>query len=992
MHSAHSVYLPRSPLLMVFAALLCLGGSTGNISAQSPEIGHYDVRRISLQDGLSSQLVSALCTDKRGLLWIGTNNGLYRFDGFRVTRLDHPANPALVLPVSILNSLKEDTLNNLMFASTLRGSRAIDLFSGQNIPDTDLGLPEGFLDSCTYVEKSPFGFYWLLNRQTIYKLVSTSYRHYTCQPYNQLKVIPLSKLVADPADPERIWILPNRSEAYFINGQDVQHFAIPQNPAHKSPTPGFNQLLYTSNGIFGLDLARNVYRFDPEHQQFELFNHQYNLYNLFPSMEAVDESLKQKSDLRCNLDIWHGQKLFGTNLGLFIVRNKTSKFEVIEPLRGIEVRGIQTDSSGHWWAGTSESIFEGHKQGPGLEQFALDKAWDFLPIADHIFMVAKELATGIGFWDARKHQVVSETTLPQSISGSEKINAALSLCRDKEGSIWVGSNHQLWWAPSAAPSRFRPFQDFRTGNILHQENVRALLPDPVSGVWVGSESGLSRIVYNAQQQRYETAPGFSRLAGIYISDLFLDKHHRLWIATKGKGLACLNLNDLNAPIEWFNSSNGLCNDFACRIESSHNDEILWISTHNGISRFNVNKGSFQNFYEDSGFPSNEFNSAASAHFDDGTILFGGVSGLIKFHPDSIPVSTFQHKVILTAIKIYDQRIDSFQTINYTTPDGIRLSAYPEYLEFQLGSTEYTTPAMMRFRYRMRGLSELWTYTSGEHEVKFIRLAPGNYVFEVQAVPMDGHFSSVLLLPVFVETPFYETWWFVALLLLLVAGILFLAYRYRLRQIFQEQQIRRQIADDLHDDIGNKLNIISILAQKIANNHSENSPKTIDLTKLIEVSRNALRSLHTMIWSVDSDKDQLLSLINRMQDFADDYLRPLSIRFQFEIPQQVPDREIHLKARHHIMLIYQELLTNIVKYTQPTLINIQINLNQNTMQIQILNNHHTSNNPAYSTVSTERGLGSVERRVNQFNGQFSWVEPSEEQQVFTLIVPRIYKPR
>jgi two-component sensor histidine kinase len=519
--------------------------------------------------------------------------------------------------------------------------------------------------------------------------------------------------------------------------------------------------------------------------------------------------------------------------------------------------------------------------------------------------------------------------------------------------------------------------------------VRALLADARSGVWVGSENGVLRIVYNAEQQRYETDPTVPNLQGITVSDFYQDRHRRLWIATKGKGVACLDMDNPRQPLNWYTSTDGLCNDFTCRIEGSKNDQVLWISTHNGLSRFEVQSGLFHNFYEDSGFPGNEFNSAASAGFPDGTLFFGGVSGLISFHPDSIPASSFQYRTILSAAKLYDKESGVLSILDLSNPAGISLPPYPKYIEFQLGSTEYAEPNKVRFRYRLHGLSELWTYTSGEREVKFIRLSPGKYIFEVQAIPLDGHFGKPVLLPLFVATPFYESWWFGILLLLAILGIAYLAYRYRLRQLLHEQRIRRQIADDLHDDIGNKLNIISILAQKIANKNSENGSKTGDLNKLIEVSRNALRSLHTMLWSVDSEKDNLSSLISRMQDFAGDYLQPLGIRFRFE-EQLATDRNIDLRARHHIIMIYQELLTNMVKYPHPALISIAIKLEQGTMYLHLINQHNPSTDPAFSAVSANRGLASIERRLSRIGGKFTWTETSETQQEIILVVPRIFK--
>jgi hypothetical protein len=599
----------------------------------------------------------------------------------------------------------------------------------------------------------------------------------------------------------------------------------------------------------------------------------------------------------------------------------------------------------------------------------------------------------MALWDMRRQRQIIDTTLLTGYKVTSEKPGMLTLCRDVKGAIWAGTSSQIKWAQPQRPYHFQDFVDPRTGKTLKAVYVRALIPDSRSGIWAGSEDGLIRIVYNESLQRYETDPSIQHLDGITISDLYIDRRQQLWIATKGKGIARLDLAHPEHGLKWYNDTDGLCNNFICRIEGSHHDSILWISTHNGLSRFNPQSGIFHNFYEDSGFPGNEFNSAASASFPDGTLLFGGVTGLIQFHPDAIPAYDFQYQTILSSARIYDKHSGALSTIPLTPATELRLPPYPEYIEFQLGSTEFVMPEKMHFRYRLHGLSELWTNTSGEHDVKFIRLAPGSYSFEVQATHLDGHFGKPILIPLFVATPYYETWWFKAVLVAFIIGLAYGAYRYSLQQNLRAQQIRRQIADDLHDDIGNKLNIIGILVQKIVNGRSTPDPATAknsDMVKLVEVSRNALRSLHTMIWSVDSEKDRLSILISRMQDFADDYLLPLNIPYRFDVMELLPDRDIDLAARYHTILIYQELLTNMVKYTNPTLITISLRLEtDHTLRLVLTNDHFQTSDPSNSGVSGHRGLESIERRLSRINGKIIWTENSNTQQIITLLIPRIF---
>ncbi len=261
------------------------------------------------------------------------------------------------------------------------------------------------------------------------------------------------------------------------------------------------------------------------------------------------------------------------------------------------------------------------------------------------------------------------------------------------------------------------------------------------------------------------------------------------------------------------------------------------------------------------------------------------------------------------------------------------------------------------------------------------------------MPIKGHFGPSVKVSVHVATPFYEAWWFSALLLAAIIGIAYLAYLYRLRQLLKEQTIRRQIADDLHDDIGNKLNILSILAQKIAGNirTGEATMQENNLQKLTEVSRDTLRSLHTMIWSVDPGKDRLQNLFSKMQDFSDDYMQPLNIQHGFLLPDPIPDRELNLKVRHHVMLIYQELLTNMIKHTNTRRIDTEISLPEGIhLEFTLKNEYNGSGGKPAPTISANRGHASIERRLQFINGSVRHVTESETGQSIVLFIPNIFK--
>lgn len=955
----------------------------GTSWAQNKPQPIYDVRRVSYTSEMQDQHVSALCAAPDGTAWVGTSKYLYRFDGFGIERLDSMSPP---FPVA---QLMLDTIagDQLIWACGPFGAKVFDLKTGRCLSEQEIGVSFILSGHYTSIAKSTAGFYWLLCGEQLFRLTKTGAKRYRCQLFGAIPPCVAPKLAADPLNPNGVWLLPKAHEAYYGENGAFRYLKIPFTKPPPSTVAGLAGLVSTAKGLTAWTAYRTVYRIDPNRATAQLDENPTAMDDLFPGIRDMDQFAKQKGLILAHIEMPNQCQLFGTNVGLFVVQKKWAAFKVVKPLVGEEIRGIYARGAKEWWVGTYNGLYKGSLDGEVCQQFDninMKGAWGFLPLTHNLQLLALENYKGISVWDAvGNKEVLNGTWLRHQ--EADWMMSQLAVCRDTQGTVWVGGYHGLLWAPPQYPLEFRPYLHPKTGQPLKISLIRTLLADVHSGLWVGWEKGLLHLAFKPETQSYEPDDNVPALEGIAISHLYRDRSDHLWIATKGAGLACLDLKNRKAPIQWYNSEQGLCNDFICRIEASHQGQVLWLSTHKGLARFDVAAQTFHNFYEDSGFYGNEFNSGASASFPDGTLMFGGISGLVAFHPNAIVVPNFRHKVAILAAKLFDPSSGKLEKTTFARTAALHLPPYPEYLELQLGTSAWLAPSTMRFRYRLRGASDLWTYTNGEPTVKFIGLTPGNYTFEVQPMPPDGHVGELVVLPISVASPYYETWWFKTCVLGLLAGIIYLLYRYRLRQLLREQQMRRQIADDLHDDIGNKLNIIGILAQKAANASSGTQLKQQDLAKLTDLSRNALRALHTMIWSVDADKDHLSNLLDRMQDFADDFLRPLSINFQFNGLETIPPRHINMQVRHHIVMVYQELLTNMVKYTHPERIAVSVALVEDALHILIHNHHQPNANATYEVASAKRGQDSIKRRLERIQAHAQWHE-TDGQQTVALRVP------
>jgi signal transduction histidine kinase len=311
----------------------------------------------------------------------------------------------------------------------------------------------------------------------------------------------------------------------------------------------------------------------------------------------------------------------------------------------------------------------------------------------------------------------------------------------------------------------------------------------------------------------------------------------------------------------------------------------------------------------------------------------------------------------------------------------------------LGVNDFIRSNKTQFRYRLTEISDDWSYARGADKIRFFQLPAGDYNLEMQAIALDGHLAPPVFVHMHVHAPYYETWRFRTIFLALVILLSYLAYLYRLKQVLREYTIRQQIADDLHDDIGNKLNIVHILVQKIINMHRENNQIFPEETfkKLIAINRETLQSLRTLIWSVDPKKDRLANLLNRMQDFAHDYLLPLNIHCHFDLPKIGSEKEIKPDVRHHVILIFQELLTNMVKHSSPKEIYVSATVeNNNGLELTIENIRHVTSQKYLDSTSGNQGKFSLERRLNKIGGKIRLLESSQLSQKMVLFFPNIFK--
>ncbi|MEM7298468.1 MAG: ATP-binding protein, partial [Bacteroidota bacterium] len=442
-------------------------------------------------------------------------------------------------------------------------------------------------------------------------------------------------------------------------------------------------------------------------------------------------------------------------------------------------------------------------------------------------------------------------------------------------------------------------------------------------VWLGSNFGFQSIrneeisLYEYDQENLKSGPAFN-----FISGFFEDKWGRIWIATFGGGVSCLD-REKNTFFH-LNKADGLSNNICSAIEG--NDRHVFVSSNGGISRIDIESLEIVNYTISDGLTSNEF-AIASSYKHNNDFLFGNVNGLVAFKADDLIDSIYNSAPTITNF-----------IANYTSAPYARiqktLDVYPSDKIFSL---EFSTMAMKEldqlvYQYKMDGFNDSWVSTDPSNRRATYILPPGEYVFNVKAINKQIE-TETRALRVVVHPAYYQTWWFFTLVGLAAITLVVLLSRYyshqqlkeKLRKLEVQQKIqseRERISRDLHDNVGSQITYIATSINNLS--HNENTEQLKDLG---DFTRDTMRQLRETIWVINHDEVTLDELRTKVVDFLSEILRPHA-----EMTHQVifPDTDQKLNPTRaiNIFRIIQEAVNNSIKHANAQKLTITLELNDN----------------------------------------------------------------
>ena len=254
---------------------------------------------------------------------------------------------------------------------------------------------------------------------------------------------------------------------------------------------------------------------------------------------------------------------------------------------------------------------------------------------------------------------------------------------------------------------------------------------------------------------------------------------------------------------------------------------------------------------------------------------------------------------------------------------------------------YSDPNSVKFRYRLKGANAEWQYPEDERTANFAQLEPGDYTFYVQSGNKNGVWNkNQASFSFIIQPPYWATWWFRTLAILLIAFILYRLYLFRIKNILAIQRIREKIASDFHDDIGSALSSISIFSDVANKQLQQELPreKTREIIDRISYhSRDMLDAMDDIVWTVNPKNDSFKNLTVRMNEFAIPLLEAKNIQFEINIQPDILNSRIKMETRKNLFLVFKECINNSVKHSGCSLMKVVLQRSNNQLELTISDN-------------------------------------------------------
>lgn len=625
----------------------------------------------------------------------------------------------------------------------------------------------------------------------------------------------------------------------------------------------------------------------------------------------------------------NGLYLFNPDAQLFNAYN-TVRPDGAGPVDGPSKCVLEVDSNQIWVGGW------------GIGLFAYDR--NFRPI--HLPAALQRFKAPYGIWCMQRQRTTGQvwmggqdgfTIIYDPATGQVKEHyfdifnhrTIRQMAQDKQGNLWFGTQggRVVKWTHHPGGKLTDGFTEItRTAQVLK------VFVDADGYVWIGTfGKGLLKIDPGTEKiiERYgSNGPKGKRLWNDSPSDIVQLNDSILVIA--GHGISLLNIR--TGHVRFISTDEGLpANNVMCLAKDKRG--ILWLGMMSGICRLNLEKMTFTYYDRRDGMPVDYFEVDDAHHLSDGRLFFTSAHNFVVFDPEKMIKPGPPPNAVIKDIRLANVSLP-MDSVNKLF--AIQLQHDKSSITIEFGGFSYTRQDKVEYYYQLMGVDKEWVHADDRRQAIYNYLRPGSYIFKVKSKNADGVESTgVTSLRISVHPPFWRTWWFYSSLVLLAIGILYWIDRERMRRIRELQAMRTQIATNLHSDINttlNNINMLSEMARIKADKDLTRSKEYIE--QISEKSHNMIIAMDDMLWSIDPQNDSMEKSLLRMLEFVDALINRQGASIDILVDEHVRSLQLDMKSRHEMLLIFKEVLRNMVHEHKGNHILINIDLIKSKLSLKI----------------------------------------------------------
>jgi ligand-binding sensor domain-containing protein/AraC-like DNA-binding protein len=814
--------LKRLNILHLICLFLLLPTVSTPVFSQAPKISF---KHLNKEQGLSDNVVGTIFQDTFGYMWFGTLNGLNRYDGYKITAFRNKADDSSSISNSKITTFNQDRKGNL-WVGTHEGLNRFCYADNTFVRYTPgkNGIPDNRYITSIHTDKS--GNLWCATDQGLYlySYENDKFREVDNNTETRSSIIRLFE------DSNGHFLILRTTGLYTFNTKTFksQPFLLKNKEVLKDST--YHSIAEDRQGNLWIGSF---------HCGVTKINISKNLFKVYLSQNNPSQGISYPNACLLvdhNDNLWLGE-IAG---GLHLYNRATDTFynyrndpEDPNSLAGTTVSALYSDVQGNLWVGTNAGVemyshnlntFNYYKAGKtnknlsfkDIRAVAEDNngniivgtdggGLNIMNPADRTFKVLKnnpnnarslssnavislfkdrDGAIWVGTWGGGLNLYDPKTsTFSRFLQKNADYNNITTIYEDRQRNLWTAAyNNGLWWFDRK--SKIFNKIDSRKTNFKGTTKP-AFAEDRAGNLLIGTDQALN--IYNRNTGKFSSYSIKKDHTHQSISAVFCDTKGRIWVGSTGLYL----FDPVKKDFTNYGNDSALKNAVvAAMLEDEKGN--LWVSTNNGLYRFNPETRATKGFHNSEGIQGLEFRKEAALKAKNGEFYFGGSNGLNSFFSSHIKTNKYIPPVYITGFQIFDKTIlpgqNSILKQNIQETKEITLSYKESLFSFEFSAINYILSENNQYAYKMEGFDKNWNYVGNKRTATYNQLDPGEYTFRVKASNNDGVWNEKgASIKIIITPPYWATWWFRTLATLSVLASAFAFYRYRISERQQQQK-------------------------------------------------------------------------------------------------------------------------------------------------------------------------------------------------------------